>query len=510
MTGPGREIRESAAEWGRWGVTVWLAVFLLIVALLQLYIPYPLDDDTAYHYSVARLIAEHGTLQSFPWTRFSWQFDHYADKEFLFHLLFVPFIGLGFNGASRVVGVIGGVLVLGVLYLVLRSERVRYAGIWALVPLGASIFVYRFAQVRPQLLSIALALAILWSYARGRAWPLLLAAILYPLSYVAFWQIPLIAVVAVESSRLFSGERSRWQPPAILIGGIVLGTALHPNSLHLLEINWIHMTDILFRNAWGDKVQFNMGEEFEPFPLVTWLRYLLVAVSVAVVSLVLAWRRRRSSPAALAYAFAMLIFGLLTVRTNRFLEYFVPLSVLALAVAARDDGEQKWLAPAVLAGSLFYTATFGTTPYANLASFQLKNWYMEPEVASYFGERIPPGANVFTCGWEYTGSLLLNLPDRNYMVALDPTLMYKRDPGLYDVWYRTLLDAPAGSAEIVRTKFNSRFVVCQNYEPLWPFFDAVAADPGVRMLFANEKWLLFDLGKSPAAAAREITRSDKK
>lgn len=65
----------------------WMAFFFALVAAIQWAIPYPLDDDTAYHYAVARLIREHGILQSFPWTRFSWQFDHYADKEFFFHLL---------------------------------------------------------------------------------------------------------------------------------------------------------------------------------------------------------------------------------------------------------------------------------------------------------------------------------------------------------------------------------------------------------------------------------------
>lgn len=478
----------------KWTAPAWIAVFILAVTLLQIFIPYPVDDDTAYHYSVGRLIAEHGILQSFPWTRFSWQFDRYADKEFLFHLLFVPLGGLGFVNASRVVGVIGGTLVLATLYLVLRAERVRYAGIWALLPLGTSVFVYRFAQVRPHLLSIALALIVLWAYSRGRLRILAVAALLYPLSYVAFWQIPLILVVAVEVARFISRERFCWKPAATLMVGIVAGIALHPNTSNLLAINWIHMTDILLHNAWGAKVEFNMGEEFDPFPLITWAQYLAGAVLMAGAALVFALRGRMKDSFPLACALAVLVFWLLTIRTNRFLEYFVPLSALALAVATRSS-EKRLLAPVLVGVSLFYTVLFGTIPYRNLASFDLKNWYMEPEVAKVFAREIPVGAKVFTTGWEYTGSLLLNLPARYYMVALDPTLLYKRDPALYDVWYRTLLDAPADSARIVRTRFDSRFVVAQNYQPLWPFFRALAADPTVRLLFADEKWLLFDLGE---------------
>ena len=82
----------------------WIIVFIALSTALQLFVPYPVDDDTAYHFSVGQLIKKYGILHSFPWTPFSTQFDQYADKEFFFHLLFVPLGGLGFVTAARVVG----------------------------------------------------------------------------------------------------------------------------------------------------------------------------------------------------------------------------------------------------------------------------------------------------------------------------------------------------------------------------------------------------------------------
>jgi hypothetical protein len=84
-------------------------------------------------------------------------------------------------------------------------------------------------------------------------------------------------------------------------------------------------------------------------------------------------------------------------------------------------------------------------------------------------------------------------------VALDPTLLYKRDPGLYDLWYRTMKDAPRSSAEVVRTKFASRYVVCLDHATLHPFFDALAADNRTRVLYSDGKWVLFDLESTPGA-----------
>jgi hypothetical protein len=90
---------------------------------------------------------------------------------------------------------------------------------------------------------------------------------------------------------------------------------------------------------------------------------------------------------------------------------------------------------------------------------------------------------------------MLALPERYFIVAADPTLFYKKDPKLYDIWYRIPLDAPIDSVEAIRLLFKSRFVISLNYQAYWPFFDTLSADPTVKTLFTNEKWVLFDLGE---------------
>jgi len=471
----------------------WVTLLILLVAAIQLAIPYPLDDDTAYHFSVARLIGEHGILQSFPWTRFSWQFDHYADKEFFFHLLFVPFTGLGYETASRVVGTLGGTSVLVTLFLILKAEKTKFAGFWALLPLGTTIFLYRFCQVRPHLFSIALAMLLLWAYCRRRLLLLFLAGLLYPLFYVAFWQIPLLLVVAAEGGRLLAGERCRWQPPVVLVAGIMAGVALHPNTWNLLQINWIHMTDILFRNAWGELVEFNLGEEFEAFSPSGWLKEMTVPTLALVLAARGGWLGRRENRLQSAFTLAMLLFLLLTLRTNRFLEYLVPFVVLSLALTSQDRGK-GWLLPAFAAASFCWTLLTGIPLLQYIISTQPRIWQMDKEVGRIIRREVPVGGAVFTCGWEYTGTLMVEAPDRNYLVALDPTLLYKRDPELYDLWYRTMKDAPPSSAEIVRRSFASRYVICLDHPTLHPFFDALAADKGAAVLYSDGKWVLFDLG----------------
>lgn len=470
----------------------WIALMVLVVVAIQAAIPYPLDDDTAYHFSVARLIRDHGVLQSFPWTRFSWQFDHYADKEFLFHLLFVPFTGLGYETASRVVGTIGGAALLVSIFFILRCEKVGFAQFWALLPLGTAIYLYRFSQVRPHLFSITLAMLLVWAYCRRKYLLLFVTALLYPLFYVAFWQIPLLLVVAAEGGRALGREPFRWHPLVLLAAGIATGVALHPNAFNLLQMNWIHMTDILFRNAWGRHVEFNIGEEFEPFSLKGWLHDMLVPSLAIAVSLFLNWKDRRRCVVSTTFSLAMLLFLLLTLRTNRFLEYLVPFAVLSLALAA-ERRARPWVLPSMVAASLCITLATGSSLLQYIFSSQQRPWQLGRDVIRTFDAEIPAGANVFTCGWEYTGTLMAELPGRNYMVALDPTLLYKRDPELYNLWYRTLKEAPLSSAEKVRRSFASRYAVCLDHPTLHPFFDALAADKGTRVLYSDGKWVLFDL-----------------
>ena len=179
-TEPSTRVPGTSPPWLTWaGFT--LVAFGVAGAIQFLFAKVPSDADTAYHAAVGRLIAEHGILRSFPWTPMSWLADHYADKELLFHLLYLPFNGLGWITASKLVGTVGGAAVLLSLFGVLRAERVRYPAAWALLPLlVSSAFLYRFALVRPHLLSIALVPIVLWAASRERVRVLAVASFLYP------------------------------------------------------------------------------------------------------------------------------------------------------------------------------------------------------------------------------------------------------------------------------------------------------------------------------------------
>jgi hypothetical protein len=475
----------------RWHTLAWLLVFLGITGAIQLYIPYPMDADTAYHAAVGQLIRQHGILHAFPWTPYSWLADHYADKELLFHLLFVPLAGLEWTAAARVVGVLAGSLVLLASYLVLRAEGVRSPGLWALIPLVAShSFIYRFSIVRPHLLSIALVFVVLWAAARGRLLILAAASAVYPWAYVA-WHLPLILVFIAEAARLLAAQPIRWKPAVAALAGMLTGVALHPNGMNLVRLTWIQIVEVLLRNAWGAKAYFELGREFLPETADGWARGLAICVLMVGAALILAWRQRQNDSVALAFVLTALAFAALTLKSGRFLEYFVPFSAAALALASRSIS-WRFLPQTIIAISVLYTVSLNS---GYLLAFGQSPNVMPPATAAALREKIPAGAQVFTTDWGSTGTFMLALPDRRFIVALDPTFFYEKDPELYRLWFRIPREAPPDSADLIRLRFQSRYVL-SGYRDGWePFFDRLLAEPGVRSYFIDGLWLLFDLGE---------------
>ncbi|MBT0664116.1 hypothetical protein KI809_07350 [Geobacter pelophilus] len=471
----------------------WLALFIVLAAALQAAVPFPVDSDTVYHFVVGRLIAQHGLLHAFPWTEFSWLADHYADKELLFHLLFVPLQSFDLVTASRIVGTGSTAALLFALYLVLDREGVRQAGLWAILPLVASsIFLVRMAVVRPYVLAIALVLIMLHSAARQRLPALALAALAFPWIYVAFWQLPLIVLTCTAMAQLLTGKQLRWQPAAVVLAGILTGVAIHPNAAHLFGVSWVNMTEMLVNNTWGGHDKLIMGAELLPFSLRQWSVWLMVVSVLGAVGCVIAWRQRRQGDEILtSFALATAGFALLTVTSGKFAEYFVPLAVATMALASRRISYPRLL-PMVFALSLAYTLLCSRQTLATLTSQQDD---LPQALVKTMRDTIPPGAHIFSHEWDRTGRFMLDLPDRYFMVALDPTFFSVRHPALYDLWRQLETQTPIDAAAIIRSRFGADFLI-NRYEPkYYPLLYRLESSPGVRILYADNDWVLVDLGR---------------
>ena len=147
-----------------------------------------------------------------------------------------------------------------------------------------------------------------------------------------------------------------------------------------------------------------------------------------------------------------------------------------------------------------YCLLLGTAPYRHLASLETKPGYIDPDTARQFSQHVPVDAQVFTCEWENTGSLMVALPERRFVVVGEPALFSKKNPELFALWSKMPMAAPLDAVQSIREQFRSRFVICRNVRLYASLLDRLRLDPGVKTVVVSPRWLLFDVGESSAKA----------
>lgn len=464
------------------------ASLVALAYALHASLPYFFDGDTAYHLVVARLLREHGVLQAFPWTPWSYLADRYADKELLFHVLLLPVAHWPPEVAARLAGTVLGAFLLGTFYLLLRRSAVPHAWLWTLVPLASSsAFVARFASVRPHLLSIALALLVTDAAARGRARALAVLGFLFPLCYTA-WHLPLALFALAALGRRLAGQPFDRTGALALAAGLGAGILVHPNFPNTLGLFWVQNVEVLVRRAWGDAAGFDLGGEFQPFSARGLLRYVLWPAALAAAGLVVAWRRRRADAVTVSAALAACAMLLLTLRTQRFIEYLAPFAAWAAALALRPVPGVAVLGG--LALGLAFMARFATYPLELLATREPAFPDPAPRLLQ---AAVPEHAQVVTCDWRHTGESMLALPGRRFVVALDPVFFHVRHPGEYRLWFHTMRQPGERPARVLREGLGADFVLCLA-EPRWrPVLAALGRDPDARLQSVLGPWRLFDV-----------------
>ena len=95
--GEAPRVPESRSTPGRtlpsWvGIAAAAAAVIVFFTLLRAAAPNPWDYDEYFHLGMAREFAG-GVPESLRWTPFSLAYEHFADKELLFHVLLMPLSG---------------------------------------------------------------------------------------------------------------------------------------------------------------------------------------------------------------------------------------------------------------------------------------------------------------------------------------------------------------------------------------------------------------------------------
>jgi hypothetical protein len=452
------------------------------------------DTDPYYHIKLAALIKEKGILHSFPWTQFSLWKDSYFDKDFLFHILLIPFVSDDLVASAKVATSIFAGFIGLVFYFVLRNTNVRYPFLGFILLLASSAHYWeRICLLRSY--SISIICLLLGLIAIFRNVPSLLFAIsaIYVLSYNAAFLLPFVAVLFVLVQYVLK-EKANWKIPLYSIAGFLFGAILHPNRSAMYE-NLILQNFSVVWTAWFSSNQLPMAVELGSLSareFITGHIFLVICFVAIIIGNVLFGLSRSTISVTLLLLNTAFLF--LAAFSQRFIEYWAPFCIwsFCLEFFSRPYKETEapfvskgWLRRVLVIIVIFIPALFSI----NLIFSKLTSNYkriaqpIPMQAALWMRENIPKNAQVFTCDWDDTAFLFHFNEKNRYMVMADPLYMANWRYDLYKKWREITQGKDEEYYSTIKDTFKAEYVYCSSEFSV--FLNKVIRDTRFERVYAD-------------------------
>ena len=486
------------------------AVLAVVLAAHLSLAPNLADPDAFYHLGHAAHYAHNSLFDSsFPWATTSVIGDLGGDLWWGFHMALLPFAAFSdVADGIRAAGFLLTLVLAGTVWWLLRRHGVPGAGWWAaLFLLAVPNVLYRYVMVRPHVLSLALALALVSLLVRGRWWHTLgVSAAIAWLHLSLFWMAPgvvaaytLVRLAARRSALDDDGGHEAAIPVLHAVGAVLAGTALgallRPHPFATAQLAWVQIVRLFAEKATDRPLVF--ATELLPLPLSELVQsawsFLLVWPLAGVAAW--AWRRQATNAGATHLAaperrllavsslIAAGFLALTVLSARRALVEFVAFGFLLLPLTWSflvPAAARRRAVPALailLSGHLVWA---GQRHLLNARLVALPPDAMA-EAATWLAENAEPGDVVFHAHWDNFGPLFARNRASRYLGGMDPIFQYAHDPGLY--WEHFFL-----SADLV-VEYTCDAFPC--YEGR-----ATATGPAIRDHF-HARWVLVEPARNP-------------
>jgi len=474
-----------------WGFT-FLVFFIAFTFFSWLFVQIPLihDADSYFHLSVARLYNQQGFVDHLDWARYSIMNTAFGDKEFVFHLLLMPFVRWL---PSELGGKIALALLNATTAAVIANLSIRAIGKWGLFTpvwiFGTSAaFSLRMSRLRPEILSLLILMLATWAASRKRYFWLMVLSTIYALSYTAFHVLIGLSIGWL----IIYGWVYRhweWRIPVYAIIGAAVGLAIHPNFPSNLKIWTIQNIDFFLL-----KSQIAVGNEIQPACIATMFSLNLGWLS----GLIIFWRSMETKTVQTKtvgpecfFLVNAVAFSLLYLLMQRFSIYCIPFVTLALFFWIKNRNSEIGLWTRLpWRGRLPFTATFGLC----LCTSIISTWYVYVNLRDHsvfdtahrkdwhaLGQVIPENAKV-AAPWDAAELYVWAAPQARYINLLDPVFMFVSHPEVYlvqrNIWNGTEPDVPLA----LKTYLDSDYIAFP-YRKHLQLFRRMSADPRASLLY---------------------------
>lgn len=470
-------------------------LFVLAALLFTWWIAAPTftDPDSFYHLKIAdMMIKNRAAITEFPWLQFTTLTDTYSDHHLLYHIFLIPFILL-FNKivGMKVATVVLAAATVAFFYFMLRRLQVRYAFLFSLLLLFTSGFAFRMALSKAPSVGFLFLMGGFFLILTNKRKLLAILSFFYVWAYGGFLLLPVVAFVhnavgvgrwawqhkAVPSPRQLI---THFADTLITVAGIAAGLLIHPSFPKHFQFYWQQVIQIGLVN-YQDIV--SVGGEWYPTSLQDLLTSPLLLTSLVIIAGV-AWvaTAKKQTQASTTTLIMTLIFFLFTLKSQRYIEYYIPWGYLFAALSLTASGlltKFKSVKEAVQQGwkgdALQRTVTILVAAYvlimipgimltdAKRLSNQLHNGIPVDrfaKVGTWLREHSTKGDIIFHNDWDDFPALFYNVARDRFIVGLDPTFMYNKNPELYKTWAAITRGEKADNLlEVIQGDFRARFVL---------------------------------------------------
>jgi hypothetical protein len=495
-----------------WPWLSYLSLFIIsfiIFAYLQ-YSPTFADPDSFYHTKMALLIKEHGVVRDFPWLQFTVLKDNYTDQHFLYHVLLIPFVSfLNPLIGAKIATILFGSLLIVTFYWLLRTLKVRWTFIFSLILLFINPFTFRISLAKAPAVSILISLIAINLIFNYRYKLLFLLSFLYVWFYGGFIIVliftTLFILVNLVVNKWFKkidhhnflekilstlGRKFRFRTKKRInlklflscLLGLLAGIIINPYFSQNLTFYYHQLIKIGIINY--QKI-IGVGGEWYPYGFIDLISNTVLVSILVVVSLVLFFINiKRQSKMSISLLFIYLLFFAFTLKSRRYVEYYVPYGILFAAVSLNDSLREfsikkafnllrriyyKSLGAKVLLTIIliYILVSLPTIVFRDLKTekndlnngIPLLKFYNS---SNWLKTNSPQGSIVIHSDWDDFPILFYYNDHNYYVVGLDPTFMFEYNKDLYWKW----ADLTTGKEvlnlhEVLKNEFNASYLIIE-------------------------------------------------
>lgn len=481
----------------------------------------------------------HGIVQTFPWMPFSSLANNYIDHHFLYHVFLFPFVNyIGPFVGSKLATMIIGSSALTVFYVVIRSFRFRAPLFFTSLLAISPSFMFRLSLAKVPGFSIIFILLGLYYLVHKKPVALGIVAFLYVWAYDAWPLLPFI-VLLWTITKVLLAPTLRHEPLSVLsylrllfsaeyikpvigvVTGTLVGIVVNPYFPANLQFYWLHIIKIGLINY---QSKIGVGAEWYPADFFYLLQSQTVIFFICLVAIVLFLLRAREvvqkketvRHEELLNVFASFIvagfFLVMTIKSRRNVDYFVPLATIALGSLVTISWRvvpglinharyllksyTRWLLILPVALFLVSIVFVQTQSFIGHRRRLLEGYSPTAYQASttWLKNHLPAKAIIFHTNWDTFPLLFYGNDSSYYIVGLDTTFLYDRDPERYELWQKMVYGEYVGDVvQKIHDTFQTETIFIDKNRNHDIFQQQVEASSKVKKTYEDDVSLIFTI-----------------